>query len=293
MAGKSDYPAKTWAVIREIYESMPAKFSIEKIRAKAQEFLPNEKIPSREAIGWQSRQQNWTKTSHKQTKLDSKKLKNSIKELIAMTDECSEKIPNQAVATVSNMEIVIKNENLFQLTAFEKRKSAQVILEHRTRSYKAGLMLDNTVNKLQKQLDILLDFANYFENNPDEFMGMDIETAYNHAHRTYDKLLSTINAVESVSRTVGSLAKMDFVLYGLNPDDTREPDSDKRITSLMNDDEYYKQKQELLRAEGEKIAKRMAMIQSGQLEDEVRQEMITLAQQDSDVIDDAEFDEIL
>lgn len=290
MAGKSDFSAVVWAVIRELYESTPSGFGIEKIRQKAAEFLGDEPMPSYETIRYHIKTKQWQKQVHKQVGLDSKKLKKTIQELTE-TINGHQGLSNQAVASLANMEIEVRNKNLFSMSAFEKRKSAQVILEHRIRSNKAGLLIDDAIGKLQKQMDILLNFAQYYEDNPDEFLGLDIETAYNNSMRLYDKMISAINASESVVRSAGMLAKLDFVLYGLNPEDTREPESEKRITSLMDDDEYYQKKQALLKAEGERIAQRMQMIQSGQFEEEVQQEMIQLAK--NDTIDDAEFDEIL
>lgn len=286
-----DYPAQTWAVIRELYESTPAGFSIEKIRKKAKEFLGETKIPSREAISYQTRQKKWQKHAHKQTTLDNEQLALRIQELSNMSEQYQQNLSNQATKALVNMHIDVDNAKLYQHNLFEQRKSAQVIYEHRKRSYQAGLMLDDAVSKLQKQMDILLDFPRYYEKHPDEFLGMDLKDAHSSAIRVYDKLVSTINAVESVGRSVGMLAKIDFVLYGLNPEDTRESESQKRITGLMSDDEYYKKRQAMLQDEGERIAKRMAMIQSGQMEEDIRQEMVSIAKQGND--DDEVFDEIL
>lgn len=294
MSGKSHYPAEVWAVIRELYESTPAKFSIKEIREKACELLSNEDLPSRESINRKVLDEKWEKQSHKQTRLETKKLKKRVGELIEITEECRKKGSNQEVSTIVNMEIDVKNAQLFKLINFEQRKSGQVILEHRQRSYKTGLFLDDVMGKLHQEMDKMLNFTDYYFENQEEFGQLNIAEAYDVVFRKYDKLLASVSAVESVGRATTALAKLDFVLYGLNPEDTREPESDKRITSLMSDEEYYKKKQELLSEEGERISKRMQMINSGQFEDEVKEQMIALANQDKlDDISDAEFDEVL
>lgn len=287
------YPPATWAVLREIYECTPARTSIEGIRQKAMELLGTTELPTRGTISSKLKRQAWQKIAGKQCQLDSKQLADTVANICANIDSLEQK--NSSALTVNKaiqLDKMSENLGLFDKRTFMERKTAQVILEHRQRSYKTGLLFDTMANSMEQALGQMLDFANYYADNLDEFGDMDMEQAYAMTFKKYDKIIDGIRAVESLAGSTTALAKLDFVLYGLNPEDVREPESDKRLINLMADEDYYAKEQELLRLEGAKIAERMQAISSGQFEAEVKQQAMQSAQGDM-VYDDTEFVEIL
>lgn len=287
------YPPTVWAVVREIYECTPAKTSIEQIRQRAVELLKTDDIPKRATIHTKIKKQSWQKVATKQCQLDSAQLADKVAGICSDIKMLEQKNSSTlAVNKAMQLEKLSENLGLFDERAFIERKSAAVILEHRKRSYKTGLLFDNIAQRMELALEQIQNFASYYEQNPDEFENMDMAKVYTIIFKRYEKIIDSVMAVSSLASSATALAKLDFVLYGLNPDDVREPESDKRLISLMSDDTYYAKEQELLRLEEQKIAERMQKIQSGQFEAEVKQQAVQQERKDLEC-DDADFDEIL
>lgn len=290
------YSPTVWAVLREIYECTPAKTSVEHIRQRAVELLKTNDIPKRATIHTKIKKQAWQKIATKQCQLDSAELTDKVAQIRTNITALEQK--NSSTLTVNKvvqLEKISERLGLFDERAFVERKSAAVILEHRKRSYKTGLLLDNIAQRMELALEQIQNFASYYDQNPDEFSDMDMAQAYTITLKRYEKIIDGVMAASTLASSATALAKLDFVLYGLNPDDVREPESDKRLIALMSDDTYYAKEQELLRLEEQKIAERMQKIQSGQFEAEVKHQAMQAIQkeQEDSECDDVDFDEIL
>jgi hypothetical protein len=118
--------------------------------------------------------------------------------------------------------------------------------------------------------------------------------ARNLLHFNHSRISRSLGLVESLTTSLEKRAKIDFVLYGINPDDTREPDSAKRIFNLDEDKEYYELQEQIALEKQKEIAERMAELSSGVFEQAVRLEAMQKAQQHDlgEVVEDGEFEEI-
>ncbi|MHC4055887.1 hypothetical protein, partial [Bradyrhizobium sp. 25ACV] len=65
------------------------------------------------------------------------------------------------------------------------------------------------------------------------------------ARQQFALLEAMVEKIESFSRTSKNLMQMDFLLFGINTDDTRDSDSEDRLTALQDESEFDKARIEL------------------------------------------------
>lgn len=297
MSKGNRYPDAVWICLRDLYEASP-KESIKSIRTALSEMLELD-VPSESAITRRIKNEGWVKLSKKQCNFSSKTLRKK------MQKKFSESQAEIAINEVSNISLKpSKNkqvsapltgiERVYQESAFLSRKTAHVILDLRRDSYVIGQYQRDLLNELIEVEFRIDNFRDYFYTYPKEFQGKDLQEAQALLHVKHSRISRSLGLIESLSASLEKRAKIDFVLYGITPDDTRESDSENRIYDLDADKDYYEEQERISLENQEKIAKRMAQLQSGVFEEAVRLEAMQQAQQHDlgEVIEDGEFEEI-
>lgn len=280
------YSAEVWIFIRIIYENCVQRATIKQIIAKAQEFFPDEAMPSERTVYHRSKKENWQKKNTLRS-LNS----GSLIQLYYANREYD--LGNREKYQMMSLEHEVKAKKLFNEVTFQQRKLASVILDHRRNNYKASEYLNHKLDQLLEIEQKVLDFPRYYNEHPDEFIDIDFDTAFSLQLKNLKIVTDAIYMAESMTRAVTNLMKNDFVLYGVQPDDTREPDTAKRLISLDEDAQYYAEQERIAQENQKRIAERMAMLQSGVYEEQIKQQAMANARQYQVNIEDAEFDEIL
>lgn len=294
MANKS-HSAELWFFIRLIYENCLENITLKEILAKAQEYYPDCDMPTFQSLSRRINEENWQKKSN--GRLFGLNNQSLIKILLNHREVSKDyqELNNDEQYAVMTVERKTKIDRLFNERKFHQRKLAGVLLEHRRNNHKASLYYNYKLEQLMEIEHKLLNFSEYYYANPDEFKDIDFETAFAVQIKNFKLICDGMNIAETMSRAVTNLMKNDFILYGINPDDTREPDTAKRLASLDEDKEFYEEQERMALENQKRIAERMALLQSGVYEEQVKQQALANARQyemNSD-IEDGDFDEIL
>nr|WP_314367297.1 hypothetical protein [uncultured Acinetobacter sp.] len=170
-------------------------------------------------------------------------------------------------------------------TAIHKKKTkAQVIARARSSQDRLFLLRDHTLDQITLSVALLTNVQYKLIANETDLSNT--EGIMNFNMRVLEMLNNTIAVNEKFIKT-------DFAIYGLTPDDVKEPETQGRMKDL-NDDTEYKEQLERLQAQSVEMAARRHYIESGTLEkeisEEVRRKMIEAGMDDSDD-DDYEDDE--
>lgn len=283
--------------MRDLYQASP-KASISSIRTALAEMLDID-VPSETAICRRSKSEGWTKTAKKQCNFTSMTLKKKMQQKynennteVAINEVVSIDLKpsrnRRATAPLQGM------RRVYSEAAFLKRKTAEVILGLRKDSYVIGQYQSKLLDDLIEIEHNFDNFNEYFNTFPKEFEGMDEVGAKEYLLFKHSRTCRSLGLVESLTTSLEKRAKIDFALYGINPDDTRDSASDGRIVNLEEDQDYYAEQERISKENQEKIAQRMAELQSGRFEEIVRQEAMQKAQQHelNEDVEDGEFSEI-
>lgn len=291
------YPDAVWICLRDLYEASP-KESIKSIRTALAEMLGVD-VPSESAITRRIKNDGWEKLAKKQCNFSSKTLRKK------MQKKYSEN--NAEVAINTAIEVSLKPsknrqvsaplagiERVYQESAFLSRKTADVILSLRRDSFVLGQYQRKLMGDLIEIEHKLDNFMEYYLTHPKEFEMMSIPDARSLLLLNRNRIVSSLGLVESLSTSLEKRARIDFVLYGINPDDTRESESDNRIVNLDEDKEYYEEQERQSLEKQKQIAERMLKLQSGAFEEAVRLEAMQKASvhELDEVVEEGEFDEI-
>ena len=143
--------------------------------------------------------------------------------------------------------------------AYKNRKTIDVLKEHRQRTGKIGQLLDNSMDWMYQAKEAVLA-----PNQTEEQMVL--------AQKQFGLLETVVEKIEIFSRTAKNLMQMDFALFGVSIDDTRDSDTDKRVSAIQ-DNSIFDEAREALEVQYRDIADRANWIESGGFESEVRREM--------------------
>lgn len=297
MSKGNRYPEALWICLRELYEASP-KASVNSISTALSEML-DIAVPSESAITRRIKKEKWEKLSKKQCKFTSKTLQKKMQKKYNENLTASVDVSNleEGIAELKNTSLSVSGRGIARLykeKSFLSRKSANVILDLRRDSYVIGQYHRSLLENLL-DIDFKIDnFTEYFYSYPSEFMGMALDEARQYLHISHARITRSIGLIESMTTSLEKRAKIDFVLYGITPDDTREPESANRIVDLDENAEYYAEQERISREKQKEIAERMAQLQSGVFEETVRLEAMQQAAQHelNEVIEDGEFEEI-
>lgn len=150
--------------------------------------------------------------------------------------------------------------------AYRNRKTIDVLKEHRQRTGKIGQLLDNSMDWMYQAKEAVLA--------PDQ-----TDDQLMLAQKQFSLLETVVEKIEIFSRTAKNLMQMDFALFGVNIDDTRDSDTDKRVSAIQ-DNSIFNEARASLEEQFKDIERRAGWIDTGGFEREVQQEMEEQARQE-------------
>lgn len=301
------YSDEVWFYIQTIYEKVDVSVDIIIAILKEETDL---KVPTKTAVYKRMQRHGWVKPTRTIASSD-----RALRRAKTVLSDIKIKKKEDGLITVNNgeKEIFLSPDNLQVLSKvhYKDRNARGVIAEHRRRVGRVGTLFDflqdrlialnednqravDAVTAANKELDELSN-SPFLTDDPD-----DLEFKKDVAEKKIKKMMedksfiageigmisAQLEVVESQSRTATNLAKMDFALFGITPDDTKEAQSDNRLSQLK-DDTVYDQELEYLTDQCGEMSKRAAWIQSGQFEEEVQQQAEAVMKQQE--IEDAEY----
>lgn len=306
---KVTYSDDLWECIRAVYEADGGS-SVKRMLEIVQNTTQIDELPSRQTVVARAKRENWQRPDSLQ-QLSTAKLQKIIQRANGMAlvlsgidpqfndDEDEE---NQSYSVSERLD-EYNNDALYHeqknnivnaamlgvkkllSTAIHKKKTkAQVIARARSSQDRLFLLRDHTLDQITLSVALLTNVQYKLIANETDLSNT--EGIMNFNMRVLEMLNNTIAVNEKFIKT-------DFAIYGLTPDDVKEPETQGRMKDL-NDDTEYKEQLERLQAQSEEMAARRHYIESGTLEkeisEEVRRKMIEAGMDDSDD-DDYEDDE--
>lgn len=162
--------------------------------------------------------------------------------------------------------------------AYQNRKTITVLREHRVRAGKIGQLLDNAMDWMYESKEAVLAA----EQDPEKL---------DKAQKQFKLLESMAEKIEGFSRTHKNLMQIDFLLYGINVDDTRDSESENRVGAILNDAEFDQAKLDL-EQQYQDMQRRTDWINGGEFENEVlkqmEEQMRKQEAEDDEVFDDGD-----
>lgn len=229
-------------------------------------------VPSPDTVRKRASSEGWSKAIRSYCRKSDKTLDNIKCRLLQELREEYEKLQrdstnlpaviNTALSTESG--IPVFPEDLIEKVAYKNRKTVTVLQEHRRRTGKIGQLLDDSMDWMYEAKETLSKL-----NKPGEEVN---EDELNRARSQFTMLETMVEKIESFSRTSKNLMQMDFLLFGINTDDTRDSDTGDRISAIQ-DDSIFNQAREDLQQQYLEMQKQTAWIQSGEFESTVVQEI--------------------
>lgn len=296
----SKYSDEIWFCVRTVYES-DGESTIERIVEIVGEFLGETKLPNRRTVvtraekeGWE-RPQNISQKTNAQLKKLMQKAKNTLQSATVEDKKNTINQDDTGFLTdydlyVSRMDEIVSQalggvKKLLSTTSRRKLKIADVIRRNRNMNDQLQHLTMHTTDEIVINKTLMLDRNFQLEAEPEDKEL--IEKSYGMALGLVEPIMFLTNAIEKQ-------AKMDILFYGINSEDTREPETAGRLTNL-NDDTAYEQQMLELKQRNIEMMERRAMLESGDFEREIEQEqqrqMQELGLLDDD-ISEAEYEDI-
>lgn len=243
-------------------------------------------VPSPDTVRKKATSEKWTKAIRSYCQKTDRTLDNIKCRLLKELREEYEKLQKDSgnlpalVNAALNPEsgIPVFTEDLIEKVAYKNRKTIDVLQDHRRRTGKIGQLLDDSMDWMYEAKETLSKL-----NKPGEEVN---EDELNRARSQFTMLETMVEKIESFSRTSKNLMQMDFLLFGINTDDTRDSDTGDRI-SAIKDDAIFDQARADLEQQYLDMQQQTAWIQSGHFENEVILEME--AQMKAEQAEDAEY----
>ncbi len=160
--------------------------------------------------------------------------------------------------------------------AYTNRKTVTVLQEHRRRAGKIGQLLDDAMDWMYQAKEAVLAPGQTQEQ---------VEKA----QKQFNLLEAMTEKIEIFSRTSKNLMQMDFLLFGINTDDTRDSDTQDRVSAIQ-DESVFDQAKRDLEDQYALMQQQSVWIESGEFENEVLKEMEEKQRQED--AEDAEFFEV-
>lgn len=306
---KVTYSDDLWECIRAVYEADGGS-SVKRMLEIVQNTTQIDELPSRQTVVARAKRENWQRPDSLQ-QLSTAKLQKIIQRANGMAlvlsgidpqfndDEDEE---NQSYSVSERLDEYnndalyheqknnIVNAAMFGVkkllsTAIHKKKTkAQVIARARSSQDRLFLLRDHTLDQITLSVALLTNVQYKLLANETDLSNT--EGIMNFNMRVLEMLNNTIAVNEKFIKT-------DFAIYGLTPDDVKEPETQGRMKDL-NDDTEYQEQLKRLQEQSKEMAARRHYIESGTLEkeisEEVRRKMIEAGMDDNDE-DDYEDDE--
>jgi hypothetical protein len=277
--GNINYDPEVWFFLKAVWESVP-KITFQKLCEVVAELL-EKPVPTPSCVGRRCRSEKWVKSVRAYCRKSDRTLENYSSRLFEELKKEYEKIQQDKkdFALVTMGEFPSKNDGPdYTFEALEKvanknRKTVDVLLEHRRRTGKIGQLLDDSMDWMYEAKEAVFDETK----TPEEL---------DKARRQFGLLEQMVEKIESFSRTAKNLLQADFLLFGINTDDTRDSDSTDRMTQIQDDSKFDQARGDLEQQYLE-MQQQVQWIQSGAFESEVLQEMERKMREEE--IEDAEF----
>lgn len=287
------YDPEVWFFLKAIWCAVP-KISWGNLVELVEE-VTNLPVPSPDSVRKKAKSENWTKNIRSYCRKADKTLDNIKCRLFSELREEYEKLQRDRaiLATPEKGSLIPKNGipdfpgAILEDIAYKNRKTATVLQEHRRRTGKIGQLLDDSMDWMYQAKETLFRL-----NMPDQQVA---DNEIDKARQQFTLLEAMVEKIESFSRTSKNLMQMDFLLFGINTDDTRDSDSEDRLTALQDESEFDKARMEL-EQQYLQMQEQSAWIQEGHFEREVQaeiEEQMRLEQQEQDLddFDDDDDDE--
>lgn len=263
--GNTTYDPEVWFFLKAIWQAVP-KISFSKLCEIVAQLL-EKPVPSPSGVSKRSRSEKWVKNIRGYCRKADGSLENIKSRLFEEVEKEYLKFQEdkQAFDTATMDQLPAKRgvpDFTFQILdniANKNRKTVDVLLEHRRRTGKIGQLLDDSMDWMYQAKEAVLDETK----TPEE---LDL------ARRQFGLLEQVVEKIESFSRTAKNLMQSDYLLFGINTDDTRDSDSTDRMTNIQ-DDSKFNQARDDLEQQYVDMQKQVQWIQSGGFESEVIQAM--------------------
>lgn len=281
MSGKS-YDPLVWFLLREVWQAVPkiTWANLCELVAESTQ-LPT---PSPDSVRKKSTAEKWRKNIRAYCRKADKTLGNVKCRLLDELYKEYEKLQKDREDKLSQVEgtlmpsLVLPNSTFSILDdiAYTNRKTVSVLQEHRRRSGKIGQLLDDAMDWMYQAKEAVLA-----PNQTEEEVAK--------AQKQFNLLEAMTEKIEIFSRTSKNLMQMDFLLFGINTDDTRDSDTQERVSAIQDESVFAQAKRDL-EEQYELMHQQSIWIESGDFESEVIREMEEkLRQEDAE---DAEFFEV-
>lgn len=278
MSGKS-YDPLVWFLLREVWQAVPkiTWANLCELVAEATK-LPT---PSPDSVRKKSTAEKWRKNIRSYCRKADKTLSNVKFRLIDELYKEYEKLQKDRDEKLSQVEgtlmpsLVLPNSTFSILDdiAYTNRKTVTVLQEHRRRSGKIGQLLDDAMDWMYQAKEAVLAPGQ----TPEQ-----VEKA----QKQFNLLEAMTEKIEIFSRTSKNLMQMDFLLFGINTDDTRDSDTQDRVSAIQDESVFAQAKRDL-EEQYELMHQQSIWIESGEFESEVIKEMEEKQRQED--AEDAEF----
>lgn len=281
MSGKS-YDPLVWFLLREVWQSVPkiTWANLCELVAEATK-LPT---PSPDSVRKKSTAEKWRKNIRAYCRKADKTLSNVKCRLIDELYKEYEKLQKDRDEMLGQVEgtlmpSLVMPTSTFSILddiAYTNRKTVTVLQEHRRRAGKIGQLLDDAMDWMYQAKEAVLAPGQTQEQ---------VEKA----QKQFNLLEAMTEKIEIFSRTSKNLMQMDFLLFGINTDDTRDSDTQDRVSAIQ-DESVFDQAKRDLEDQYALMQQQSVWIESGEFENEVLKEMEEKQRQED--AEDAEFFEV-
>lgn len=281
------YDPEVWFLLKAVWCAVP-KISWPSLVEIVKE-ATNQPVPSPDSVRKKAKADKWVKRIRAYCQKADKTLDNIKCRLLDELREEYSKIQGDKAAKYmpalvgENTEtgIPVFPEKILENIAYKNRTTVNVLQEHRRRTGKVGQLLDDSMDWMYEAKETLFKL-----NLPDEEVR---EDQLDKARQQFALLEAMVEKIESFSRTSKNLMQMDFLLFGINTDDTRDSDTKDRM-SAIKDDSVFDQARKDLDEQYKIMQQQASWIQNGHFENEVIKEMEEQMRREE--AEDAEFMEV-
>ncbi|MCU4334778.1 hypothetical protein ABH305_01835 [Acinetobacter pittii] len=281
MSGKS-YDPLVWFLLREVWQSVPkiTWANLCELVAEATK-LPT---PSPDSVRKKSTAEKWRKNIRAYCRKADKTLSNVkcrlldelYKEYEKLQKDRDEMLGQVEGTLMPSLVMPTSTFSILDDIAYTNRKTVTVLQEHRRRAGKIGQLLDDAMDWMYQAKEAVLAPGQTQEQ---------VEKA----QKQFNLLEAMTEKIEIFSRTSKNLMQMDFLLFGINTDDTRDSDTQDRVSAIQ-DESVFDQAKRDLEDQYALMQQQSVWIESGEFENEVLKEMEEKQRQED--AEDAEFFEV-
>lgn len=304
------YSNEIWDCIRAVYEADGGS-SINRMLEVVQNATQANDLPSRQTVVARAKREKWQRPDSLQ-QLSTSQLQKVIQRANGMelilrgvtgVDEDTEIENNQEFSSYERLDnynadtayLELKNnltnaalngvKKLLSAATHTKKKKAQIINRARTSQDRLYLLREHTLDQIIISKELLTNIQYKLLAKEEDISNTELTMNFN--LRFLELLNNTIQCNEKFIKT-------DFAIYGISPDDVKEPETQNRMKDLNDENDFIEAKSRL-EEQVKEMAARRQYIESGQLEkdveEHVRRQMIEAGMDDSDDDDDNYDDE--